>query len=506
MNLVVLPAFLGAAFVTSLTCVHMLQLSSYQTPSYWAWLKRSAGDFYVRQWIVALVAMLGLWENKYIPYVAAVAFIVIGLQNLPKKAKKPLKYTARVIRLLFVQLLLLLICGFIGFLLREHHRYLLVWLAAAYTLVPFITMLSNFITMPVQKLINQHYINDAKKILKLRPDLKIIGITGSYGKTSMKFILSRLLSVKYETLMTPESYNTTLGVVRTIREKLKPTHEFFVCEMGARHVGDIREICDVVNPQFGVLTSIGEQHLETFKTLENIVNTKFELIDAITGTAFLNVDSNPVREHARPLDCVTYALDNQADYTADRLKADSKGSTFTVRASNGESAIFSTSLLGRHSVLNILGAIAIANSMGIPLELLTEPVARLPQVKHRLELIKGEYFTIIDDAFNANPEGVKTALDTLKLFDGFKVVITPGMVELGERQDELNRIYGTQLAEACDHVILVGKKQTEPIALGMEQSKYSEFTVVDNFPDAMVCARELKANVVLLANDLPDNY
>lgn len=506
MSLVVLPAFLVAAFITSLTCIHMLQLSSYQTPSYWAWLKRSAGDFYVKQWIVALIAMLGLWENKYIMYVAAAAFIVIGVQNLPQKAKKPLKYTARVIRLLVVQLLLLLICAFIGLLLKEYHRYMLVWVAAAYMLVPFITMLSNFITMPVQKLINQHYINDAKKILNSLPNLKVIGITGSYGKTSMKFILTRLLSVKYETLMTPESYNTTLGVVRTIREKLKPTHEFFVCEMGARHIGDIREICDIVNPEFGVLTSIGEQHLETFKTLENIANTKFELINSISGTAFLNVDSNPVREHARPSDCVTYALDNHADYTADNLKADSKGSTFTVSAPNGESGVFTTSLLGRHSVSNILGAIAVANSMGIPLELLTEPVARLPQVKHRLEIVKGEHFTIVNDAFNANPEGVKTALDTLKLFDGFKVAITPGMVELGERQDELNRVYGTQLAKVCDHVILVGKKQTEPIALGMEQSRYSEFTVVESFTDAMVCARELKANVVLLANDLPDNY
>ncbi|MCL2080869.1 MAG: UDP-N-acetylmuramoyl-tripeptide--D-alanyl-D-alanine ligase [Oscillospiraceae bacterium] len=499
-------AFMVSALTASLACVHMLQLSSYQTPSYLAWIKRGAGDYYTKQWPAAGIAMLGLWESEYSTYAAAAVFIVMGLLNLPKKAKKPLKYTPRVIRLLIVQLLLIAMAAAAALPLRENNRLALVCLAAAYMLTPFITVLSNFITVPLQRLINRSFINDAKRILHSMPDLKIIGITGSYGKTSMKFILTRLLSVKYETLQTPESYNTPMGVVRTIRERLKPTHEFFVCEMGARHVGDIREICEIVNPRYGILTAIGEQHLDTFKTLDNIISTKFELIDSITDTAFLNIDSAPVREHARPANCVTYALDSDANYTISGLSVSSKGSSFSVRAPDGESAEFCSPLLGRHSVLNILGAVAAAHTLGVPLARLAEPVSRLPQVKHRLELIKGGRFTIIDDAFNANPAGVKAALDTLGMFEGFKAVITPGMVELGEMQDELNRVYGTQLAGVCDHVILVGKRQTEPIAKGLREAGYSAFTVTEKFEDAMNRAAELNADIVLLANDLPDNY
>jgi len=498
--------FVIAAFIASLTCVHMLQLSSYQTRSYLAWLKRGASDFYIRQWPVVGIIMLGLREHDYALMIASVAFLIISVLNIPRKAKKPLVYTPRVWRLLIVQLLLLVLIGYAVTLLQDYTRFMLIILAPSIMLVPFISMLSNFITIPVQKMFNRSFINDAKRILKSMPDLKIIGITGSYGKTSVKFILTRLLSVKHETLMTPDSYNTPMGVVRTIREQLKPTHEFFVCEMGARHVGDIREICEIATPEIGILTAIGAQHMDTFKTLENVIKTKWEIIDATTGTGFINVDSTPVREHARPDNCITYGLDNEADYTAVNLTVSSKGSTFTVQAPNGESVDFTAPLLGRHSILNILGAIAVAHNLGIPLSQLAEPVSRLPQVKHRLELLKGDHFTIIDDAYNANPVGVKVALDTLSMFEGFKVVITPGMIELGELQSELNRTYGKQLAEICDHVVLVGKRQTEPISQGLQDAGYSKFTVVEKFEEAIKRAVELKADVVLLANDLPDNY
>ncbi len=146
-------------------------------------------------------------------------------------------------------------------------------------------MLADRMNAPMEKAINKKYIGEAKKIIEGMPELKVIGITGSYGKTSVKFYVEKLLSVKYNVLATPENYNTTLGVVRAIRERLLPTHEVFVCEMGARNVGDISEICELVRPSIGVVTSIGPQHLESFKTIENVVKTKFELIDSLPRTA-----------------------------------------------------------------------------------------------------------------------------------------------------------------------------------------------------------------------------
>ena len=146
-------------------------------------------------------------------------------------------------------------------------------------------------------MISHGYVKDARRILESMPGLTVIGITGSYGKTSTKNFLHSLLSVKYNVLMTPESYNTTMGVVRTVRERLRPTHQVFIVEMGAKNPGDIREICDLVRPKYGMITSIGEQHLETFKTLDNIIKTKFELADAIPRRdCLLNLDNRYIRD------------------------------------------------------------------------------------------------------------------------------------------------------------------------------------------------------------------
>ena len=175
------------------------------------------------------------------------------------------------------------------------------------SLAPLLTVIGNIVNSPIEKANRQYYINDAKKMLKACPDLKVIGITGSYGKTSVKYYLSTVLKAKYNVLMTPESYNTPMGVVKTIREQLRPTHEVFVCEMGARHVGDIKEICDIVFPEYGIITSIGEQHLETFKSIDNIIKTKFELYDAVSDKSkmFLNGDTeNNKSNHRKKADTV----------------------------------------------------------------------------------------------------------------------------------------------------------------------------------------------------------
>ena len=308
-------------------------------------------------------------------------------------------------------------------------------------------------------------------------------------------------------MVTPLNYNTTLGVVRTVRENLRPTHEIFVCEMGARNVGDIKEICDLVHPQMGIITAIGPQHLESFKSVANVVKTKFELADALPpeGIFFGNMDSPEIRNRKVSVPTVGYGL-TRGDYVAQDLRCDERGVRFTVRGVE-----FETRLLGKHNVQNLTGAIAVANTLGIPLEKLRAPVRRLEAVEHRLQLRGSGDRLVIDDAYNSNPAGASAALETLGMFEGLKILVTPGMVELGSKQSELNTEFGRQAAARCDRAILVGKRQAPPIRAGLLEAGFprEHVFVTDTVEEAIALADSFPAEgrrVILLENDLPDNY
>ena len=364
----------------------------------------------------------------------------------------------------------------------------------------------------MEKAINQHYYNEADRILKDSPNLTVIGITGSYGKTSVKYFLNQLLSVKYDVYMTPGNYNTTLGVIRSVREGLRPTHEIFLCEMGARHVGDIAEICELAHPDMGIITSIGPQHLETFGSVENIVGTKLELADAVKGhgPVFLNFDSALIAQHAYDQEVVTYGQ-NGKDYAVSDVHIGRSGSIFTVTAPDGTAQEYRTRLLGSANVQNIAGAVAVAHRMGVTLKAMVPAVRQLEGAPHRLELKQAGDITIIDDAYNSNPAGAAVALETLGLCRGGRIVITPGLVELGEKELEYNRILGTQAAANCDLLILVGDQpRTEAIEAGAKEAGLAETAVLRaaTVQDAMVMARSARLDdkMVLLLNDLTDNY
>ncbi|MBS1327495.1 MAG: UDP-N-acetylmuramoyl-tripeptide--D-alanyl-D-alanine ligase, partial [Oscillospiraceae bacterium] len=310
-------------------------------------------------------------------------------------------------------------------------------------------------------------------------------------------------------LMTPESYNTTMGVVRTIRERLRPSHQVFIAEMGAKNPGDIREICDLVHPRYGILTSIGEQHLETFKTIDNIIATKFELADAIQadGCVFLNTDNDYIRAHPVGVPHVAYGTAPDADYRASDIVVDAGGCAFTVTAPDGESQRFTTKLLGGHNIQNLTGCIALAHRLGIPLSKLVYPIRMLRPVEHRLQLLPNGF---IDDAYNSNPAGFRSALDVLAGFDAQRVLVTPGMVELGERQEALNRELGEYAAARCDYAVLVGEKQAPPLKEGLLRGGFPEerIYVAATLQDGLAHLNALPAapRIVLLENDLPDNF
>ena len=493
-----------------LRAVHMFQLNSYKPYVQRKWVAENIFEILIKTvWVALTVPALLEWKSAGM-LISAGIYVVVGLLNLPKKAKKPLVATARVKRLFFTLAVICLAVLALAWFDTRHRPDVMVLAAFVALASPYLVLLANAINSPVEKLINLHYINDAKKRLAGMPSLRVVGVTGSYGKTSMKMILSAMLAERYGVLPTPDSYNTTLGVVRTIRERMRPTDEIFVCEMGARNPGDVKEICDIVRPTAGIITSVGPQHLESFKTVENVLKTKLELADSLPegGLLLVNADCEYLRGREG---AVGYGID-AGDWRASDIKTGTTGSEFTLTGPDGVSARIRTRLIGRHNVLNVTGAAAAAYLLGVPLKDIAAAAARLDPVPHRLQLLGGAGRWIIDDAYNSNPAGAEAALEALSAFDAARILVTPGMVELGTKQYELNRAFGEQAARAADFVALVGEKQTRPIldgllAAGMPEDKIK---VCATLEEAMQAADGFDAGgrgrVILLENDLPDNY
>jgi UDP-N-acetylmuramoyl-tripeptide--D-alanyl-D-alanine ligase len=514
---------------------HMLQLSSYQFQGYFRYLRSTPARIILHVIFAVLmilsysVPQLSRGLKLIMLLAALVIFIGLIVMSFPRQAKKKFVVTNRVKRLFItyvvLSLLFLLLPMFLVRSVGSRVTAVLIACAVYVGVLPFIPALANLINKPIENRINQYYIDDAVRILKEHENLRIIGITGSYGKTSVKYYLTTLLSEGFRVLMTPESYNTPMGIVRTIREHMQPTHEVFVCEMGARHLHDIKEITDIVHPDDGIVTSIGYQHLETFHSLENIISTKYELLDAVDEKEkaeggkqpgkhlkFVNGDNEIIKNNMKYPDAITYGMSEGCAYRATDVKVTGAGTAFTVTSPSGESAEYNTKLVGEHNVQNIVGAIAAANSLGIPMTKLKMAVRRLQSVPHRLELVKHGNVSILDDAYNSNPNGAKVALDTLALFkDCVKILVTPGMVELGEKEDEYNAAFGTQAAAVCDYIILVGDVNSDSIKKGALDAGFDpdKLFVKNTLTEATTLMYELDAGrekVILLENDLPDNY
>lgn len=487
---------------------HMLQLNSYYNSRYARYFKKNKKELVDFKAIFSLISYVMIIFGSF-PIVCAYAliYLILDMTNPAKKEKKPLAVTGRVKRLFFTEGVITALFMAAGFFVGAKLRPILFFLAAFVS--PLTVMAANVINAPFEAAVRKKFYNMAKAKLKDAENLKIIGITGSYGKTSVKNYVTALLDTKYNTLMTPQSYNTTLGVVRTINESLTPLHEIFVVEMGARKKGDIKEICDLVHPQLGILTSIGPQHLETFKSLDNIIDTKFELMDAVSGgMKFLNYDNEYIKGREKGENTITYGTSEDCDYYAKNISVSASGSEFDLVTPEGEKRM-ATKLLGAHNVLNLVGAAAVALTFGVGLDDIAAAMRRIESVEHRLQIKKGADCTIIDDAYNSNPAGAKSALETLGMFEGCRIVITPGMVELGEREEEENERLGAICVKNADYAIFVGEKQAAALMRGAEKEETAcEKIVAKDIYEAFEIMRGITAEnkIVLLENDLPDNY
>lgn len=480
---------------------------------------------------IALIFLLmssNLIDPRLAVLIVGIACIVKVYLIFRKKFKKPLVFTKRVWRIYSVTALLSLGAAIGVILTIGNKEYALGFYPGFLVCVAFIMLeafiswafviLAVIILKPVEKMINDRYRSNAMDILKSNPGLKVIGITGSYGKTSTKHYLHRILSEQFETLMTPGSFNTPMGVIRTIREQMKPYTEIFICEMGAKQVGDIKEICDIVHPHYGIITAVGPMHLETFKKIENVQSTKFELVDSLpaNGLAIINNDFEYCADRkVSNVESIRYAVSNteKADYIAKNIKYSSSGTSFDIEGRDGFIMSLRTRLVGECNISNLLAAIIMALKMGMEKDKIAIAVSKIDQVEHRLSIKKTPGgVTIIDDAFNSNPTGSKMAMDVLAGFKEFgkRIVVTPGMIELGKEQDKLNIELGEHIGRSSDIAIIVGEYNRDSLTEGIKKTDFptDNIIIVDSFNQAQQKLSKMLSpgDTVLYENDLPDSF
>lgn len=511
--------------------LQMLQLTGYKLNGYAKWFKETKYSYVSRLFMLTFLSVAAMlitnvllsdfFVEKVLSYISILFYILFSslfITNLfTAKQKTPLKYTKRMTRLVVVFAILVgvftWIVQYLGYKFVPYLSFGLIGIIPV--TLPLFVFLAYFITWPVEKLISNSFIKKAKNKLELRKDLKIIGVTGSYGKTTVKNILGTILSEKYKVCVSPSSYNTPLGIAKTILCNLADDDEVFIAEMGAKQRFDIQELCLMVKPQIGVITGVGNQHLLTFGSIENLVKTKAELAEYVydnKGDLFVNIDNELSKKVADDFKtAINVSVDEEKSCIyARNIKSTKDGASFELVYEN-KSVKCKTILLGRHNISNILLASRVAISLGLTLEEIASAIEKLRTIPHRLEIVKSSStYTIIDDAYNSSVEGSKASLEVLSNFGGKKFVITPGLVELGDEQFNCNFEFGRDMAAVCDYVIIDCVINHEAIKAGLIYAGFNEENIihVGNLTQAVEMLNKLATSedVVLFENDLPDNY
>lgn len=443
-------------------------------------------------------------------------------KNPLRVAKKPLVLTHRAWRILSVCSSLLLILGWIFYFITDD---LWIWILFV-QLIPFSLAAANFLLSPFESWRQRTFWREAKAV-RARLNPTVIGITASFGKTSIKHILGHLLSHQAQTLITPGSVNTPMGVARSLREKLKADHKFFVCEMGAYQPGSIARLCRLTTPDVGIIGALGHAHYERFRSLDRVAQAKFELAEAVVArgghmviadeVSRLDYADAFVRKHRAHITLVGSHPESDVCLRAVVQKLEGIEVTVCVQ---GQEIRLKAPLFGAHHGLNLALSFALARHLDIPEEDIRLSMNSLPQITHRLEVSRrsNDGVVMIDDSYNANPAGFSAALDVLEMLGADqqkkygktrRILISPGMVELGKSHDAQHARIGEKAAHILDIFLPVCPERIPTLIAPFQKEGISceiipcaSFAAAQNWMRAHLQA----GDVVLIENDLPDVY
>ena len=532
--------WLFGSFVRVYKQARFYQIEEYKSARYLRWSLSKRERYLPNRTVVAtfvgmvLAFFLSESPDSLLPaIILTIASVIAVIPSDEGEIKKQFNRTQRATRLLGASFAIavfdLAIYLLIISILDIHQLELRVIAITIAGFIVFITaplqlMLGNLLMKPVESFFRRRFINSAKQVLNAVNPI-VIGITGSYGKTTTKNFIAHILNGRYRAYATPKSYNTMMGVCIAINNDLANDYsiDYFIVEMGAYVTGEIAEICSLTPPSISVVVEVGAQHLERFGSLENTAKAKYEIIKALpsNGVGVFNTDNKYIREMSEreyPQTRLNVSREGENDssdarFVATDIQENLNGLTFQVTDTDTqESELFQTSVIGEHNVTNILLATAVAINEGMSLKEVAFRVRSLQPAESRLvRQTTAQGITIINDAYSANPVGVISALKVLGMHQtGRRLLITPGMVELGDLQDEENRKLGAIIPEYATDVILVGQEQTHSIQLGLSDVGFAHdsLLVVENLSEAINWYKNnlRSGDTVLFLNDLPDTY
>lgn len=484
-----------AVIPTGLRWLRVAQREHYLAPSvsrfWWRWWSHRPTNISLS--LLGVVGLIGSAFDVRLGFLTVVAHI--GPVGLGLRGRtSPLAWTSRLRRVSALAGVLVTTVLVVGVLLG-----LAPLLALALISVPFMVDLALWLLAPVERWLGTKWVRKASAALD-RSGARVVAITGSYGKTTTKQYLLHLIGDTVRAVASPASFNNRMGLARAVNEQLVPGTEVFIAEMGTYGPGEIADLCSWVKPEISALVSIGPVHLEKFGTEENIVRAKAEILDG--ASVGVIATDNPLLaqlavEKAAEMRIVTVGSRDATDVGFE------PGSRMISLA--GEA-------LGRVPddvfALNLTVAVAVADALGIEVD--PDKFSSVPRAEHRQSVIQSTSgFAIIDDTFNSNPAGAAVGLEALQLMAprGRRVLVTPGMVELGPMQDAENQTLARNAAEVCTDVLIIGHTNREPLLRGSANGRAS-VTVVADRDAAVDWVRQnlTTGDAVLYENDLPDHY
>lgn len=512
-NLIILILWLISAIVDYANFCYLWQLKEYRWDRFRDFLSTQQGrDYWLRYqtlWRSVVAIFLFFWPiNDALTIKTAIVtiFLLDFLLAIYKLKRKKLKRPVLTKKSIIIILASIFLEGGL-FLMKRDWALFFLLMIVRFFIISFVIWLLNKPTAYTKK----YLIKRATKKIARYNNLIVIGVTGSYAKSTVKKFLTEILSNKFKTICTPKNINTEIGIAHFILKNNFEDKKIFVVEMGAYRIGEIKLICDMVKPKIGILTAINEQHLSLFGSIKNTQKAKYELLRSLpkNGMAVTNADNRYCTEFLSELICpiMTFGLEEESnpDILVTNFKTSAQGTSFTY-IFKGEENTVSSKILGDHNALNLGACILVAHKLGM---MDTEIKIAIENLSRITELIKYGNCTIINDSYNSNPNGFKAALNFLNTFpsDTRRIVVTRGILELGERTEEIHELIGGETSFVADELVIITPDSAQPLQSGAVNKYKLDVKLIYKSEDLLEYFKKIKntKSVILLENRIPTN-